>query len=161
MSRRSVAPVALAVVLVGFGAAVARAQLSGAVVAAFRGKIVLTRAAVAPGASDKETIAKLRAAQLAQIAGASTDDGLVWRFHYTAFLKKAGNVALKMRYISGEQDRRTVAETAVLIPDVDSAVLSGDLSISERQGLERGKAYVLQLVNDKGEIVAKTSAILK
>jgi hypothetical protein len=159
MSRRSVAP-ALAVVFVLI-ATVAEAQLSEAVVAAFRGKIVLTRAAVAPGASDKETLAKLRAAQLVEIAGASTDDGQVWRFHYTAFLKKAGNVALKLRYISGEQDRRTVTEIALPIPDVDSAVLTGDLSISERQGLERGKAYVLQLVNDKGEIVAKTSAIFK
>ena len=161
MSRRNVAPAALAFVLVLWVAAVAQAQLAEGVVAAFRGKIVLTRAAVAPGANDKDTIAKLRAAQLAEIAGASTDDGQVWRFHYTAFLKKAGNVALKLRYISGEQDRRAVTETAVPILDVDSAVLSGDLSISERQGLERGKAYVLQLVNDKGEIVAKTSAILK
>jgi hypothetical protein len=159
MSRRSVAP-ALAVVFVLI-ATVAQAHLPEAVVAAFRGKIVLTRAAVAPGASDKETIAKLRAAQLAEIVGTSTDDGQVWRFHYTAFLKKAGNVALKVRYISGEQDRRTVTETAIPIPDVDSAVLTGDLAITERQGLERGKAYVLQLVNDKGEIVAKTSAILK
>ncbi len=159
MSRRSVAP-ALTVVFVLI-ATVAQAQLPEAVVAAFRGKIVLTRAAVAPGASDKETIAKLRAAQLAEIVGASTDDGQVWRFHYAAFLKKAGNVALKMRYISGEQDRRTVTETAIPIPDVDSAVLTGDLSVSERQGLERGKAYVLQLLNDKGEIVAKASAIFK
>ncbi|HEX4405647.1 MAG TPA: hypothetical protein VH560_12505 [Polyangia bacterium] len=141
--------------------AVAYAQLPDGVVAAFRGKIVLTRAAVAPGANDKDTIAKLRAAQLAAIVGASTDDGQVWRFHYTAFLKKTGNVALKLRYISGEQDRRTVTETAISIPDVGSAVLTGDLSISERQGLERGKAYVLQLVNDKGDVVAKTSAIFK
>ncbi len=159
MSRRSVAPAALVIVLLT--AAVAAAQLSEGVVAAFRGKIVLTRAAVAPGASDKETIAKLRAAQLAEIAGTPTDDGQVWRFHYAAFLKKAGNVALKVRYISGEQDRRTVTETAIPIPDVDSPVLTGELSISERQGLERGKAYVLQLVNDKGDVVAKTSTILK
>jgi nucleoid-associated protein YgaU len=151
----------LALAAVALCAGVAQAQLSEGVVAAFRGKIVLTRAAVATGANDKDTIAKLRAAQLAEIAGASTDDGQVWRFHYAAFLKKAGNVALKMRYISGEQDRRTVTETAIPIPDVDSAVLAGDLSISERQGLERGKAYVLQLVNDKGDIVAKTSVILK
>jgi hypothetical protein len=150
-------PVAVIFLCVG----VAAAQPSEGVVAAFRGKIVLTRAAVAPGASDKETIAKLRAAQLAEIAGASTDDGQVWRFHYAAFLKKTGNVALKMRYISGEQDRRTVTETAIPILDVESPVLTGDLAASERQGLERGKAYVLQLVNDKGEIVAKTSAILK
>ena len=158
-ARSSSLPLALVVVCLCAG--LARAQLSDVVVAAFRGKIVLTRAAVTPGASDKETVAKLRAAQLAEIAGASTDDGELWRFHYTAFLKKAGNVALKVRFISGEQDRRAVTETAIPIPDVDSAVLSGDLSISERQGLERGKAYVLQLVNDKGEIVAKTSAIFK
>jgi hypothetical protein len=33
--------------------------------------------------------------------------------------------------------------------------------IGERPGLERGKAYLLQLVNGKGEVVAKTSAIFK
>jgi len=139
----------------------ARAALSDAVVAAFRGKIVLSRAAVAPGAADKDTIAKLKAAQLAEVVGTSTDDGEVWRFHYAAFLKKAGNVALKLRYVSGEQDRQQVAESVIPIPDVDSVVLTGDLTISERQGLERGKAYVLQLVNDKGDVVAKTSAIFK
>jgi hypothetical protein len=122
---------------------------------------VLSRAAVPGGASDKETIAKLKAAQLTELVGASTDDGEVWRFHYTAVLKKTGNVGLKLRYISGEQDRRTAAETAVPIPDVESPVLAGDLSIGERQGLERGKAYILQLVNDQGEVVAKTSAIFK
>ena len=78
MSRRSVAPAALVIVVLT--AAVATAQMSEAVVAAFRGKIVLTRAAVAPGATDKDTIAKLRAAQLAEIAGASNDDGQVWQY---------------------------------------------------------------------------------
>jgi hypothetical protein len=149
-----------AIALLAFGA-VAHAAFSEAVVAAFRGKIILTRAAVPAGASDKETIAKLKASQLAELVGAASDDGQVWRFHYAAFPKKTGNVSLKVRYVSGEQDRRTVAESAIPIPDVDSPVLAGDLTISERQGLERGKAYVLQLVNDKGDVVAKTSAIFK
>jgi hypothetical protein len=165
MSRRrlsgaSLAVSAVALLAVAFSA-VARAELSDAVVAAFRGKLVLTRAAVPEGASDKETIAKLKAAQLTEIVGVPTDDGQAWRFHYTAFLKKTGNVGLKVRYVSGEQDRRQLAETAIPIPDVKSAVLTGELSIGEHQGLERGKAYMLQLVNDKGEIVAKTSAIFK
>jgi hypothetical protein len=159
--RRSVrTALALAVVFFTAGA-VARAELSDAVVAAFRGKLVFSRAAVSEGASDKETIAKLKAAQLTELAGVPTDDGQAWRFHYTAFLKKVGNVGLKVRYVSGEQDRRQLAETAIPIPDVRSPVLRGELSIGERQGLERGKAYLLQLVNDKGEIVAKTSAIFK
>jgi hypothetical protein len=142
-------------------AAVAEAELSDAVVAAFRGKIVLTRAAVAEGASDKETIAKLKAAQLTELTGTPTDDGQSWTFHYAAFLKKTGNVGLKLQFVSGEQDRRLAAETSIPIPDVDSEVLTGTLTIGESRGLTRGKAYQLKLVNDKGEVVAKTSAIFK
>lgn len=158
MPRRTAA--ALVVVLALVSAANA-AELSEAVVAAFRGKIVLTRAAVAPAATDKETIAKLKAAQLPELTGKTTDEGQAWRFHYTAFLKKTGNEGLRVRFISGEKDGRFAAETSIPIPDVEAPVLTGDLSISESQGLSRGKAYVLQLVNDKGEVVAKTSAVFK
>src|SRR5262245_27296127 len=103
---------ALLVVLALAGAA-ARAELSDAVVAAYRGKIILSRAAVAPGASDKETIAKLKAAQLAELVGKPGDDGQTWRFHYTAFLKKTGNVGLRIKYISGEKDARVSAESPI------------------------------------------------
>jgi hypothetical protein len=161
MSRRGrFAPLSVAVVLLA-SAAAAAPKVSEAVVAAFRGKVVLTRDAVAAGASDKETIAKLKAAQLTEVVGLPTDDGQTWRFHYAAFLKKTGNLGLKLRYVSGEQDRRQAAESTVPIVDVDSPVLTGEISITERQGLERGKAYLLQLVNDKGEVVAKTSAVFK
>jgi hypothetical protein len=142
-------------------AGAARAELSDAVVAAYRGKIIVSKAAVAPGATDKDTIAKLKAAQLTALTGQPTDDGQTWRFHYTAFLKKTGNVGLKLRFVSGEKDGRLAVELPVPIPDVEDPVLSGDLSVSESQGLSRGKAYLLQLANDKGEIVAKASAVFK
>jgi len=162
MSRRDwFAPLLSAGLVFLAAAAAAAPDLSDAVVAALRGKIILSRAAVAPGASDKETLAKLKAAQLTEVVGLPTDEGQAWRFHYTAFLEKTGNLGLKLRYVSGEQDRRQAAESAVPIPDVESAVLTGELSVSESQGLVRGKVYALQLVNDKGEIVAKTSAAFK
>lgn len=156
MPRRS-----LAALLVLLAASPAIAELSDSVVAAFRGKIVLSRAAVAPAANDKETIAKLKAAQLPELTGKASDEGQAWRFHYTAFLKKAGNDSLHLRFISGEKDGRFAAETSIPIPDVEAVVLSGDLSVNESQGLSRGKAYMVQLVNDKGEVVAKTSAVFK
>jgi hypothetical protein len=154
---RFVVPVSLAILF----AAVAEAKLSDAVVAAFKGKIILSRGAVAEGATDKDTIAKLKAAQLTELAGTPTDDGQSWTFHYTAFLKRTGNVGLKLQFVSGEADRRFATETAIPIPDVESPVLSGDLTVGESRGLERGKAYQLKLVNDKGDVVAKASAIFK
>lgn len=160
MRRRLPVALLVAIALAALGAT-ARAELSDAVVAAYRGKIILSRGAVAEGASDKETIAKLKAAQLPELPGKATDEGQTWRFHYTAFLKKTGNVGLRIKYISGEKDGRLAGESSIPIPDVEAPVLEGDLTIGESQGLSRGKAYVLQLVNDKGEIVAKTSAIFK
>ena len=106
LRRPRLASPSLLALMICLSMGVARAALSDAVVAAFRGKLVLTRAAVPEGANDKETIARLKAAQLTEIVGASTDDGEVWRYHYAAFLKKTGNVGLKVRYVSGEQDRR-------------------------------------------------------
>jgi hypothetical protein len=156
---RFVVPVSLALAILV--AAAAEAKLSDAVVAAFRGKIVLSRTAVAPGPSDKETIAKLRAAQLTELQGTPTEDGQSWTFHYTAFLKKTGNVALRLQFVSGEADRRFATEASIPIPDVDSPVLSGDLTVGESRGLSRGKAYQLKLVNDKDEVVAKASATFK
>jgi hypothetical protein len=159
MPRRSLA--ALLVLLVASPAVSHGLELSDSVVAAFRGKIVLSRAAVAPGANDKETIAKLKAAQLPEVTGKASDEGQAWRFHYTIFLKKAGNDSLHLRFISGEKDGRFAAETSIPIPDVEAPVLSGDLTVNESQGLSRGKAYILQLANDKGEVLAKTSATFK
>ena len=160
MSRRHASALLLLLAL-GAAGPVAEAKLSDAVVAAFRGKLILTRGPVAEGPTDKETIAKLKAAQVQALVGTPTDDGQSWTFHYAAFLKKTGNVALKLQFVSGEQDRRFAAETAIPIPDVDSPVLTGEVTIGETQGLSRGKAYVLKVVNDKGEVVAKTSALLK
>jgi hypothetical protein len=156
----------LAVSIAGFVAvalalSVAEAKVSDGVVAAFRGKIVLSRGPVAPGATDGESIAKLQAAQLRELTGLATDDGLSWHFHYAAFLKKTGNLGLKLQFVSGEKDRRFATASAIPIFDPQSAVVEGDFSVGESQGLERGKAYVIQLVNDKGELVAKTSAIFK
>jgi hypothetical protein len=162
MSRRGSSIVGLVVLAsLSLWALVAEANLSEAVVSAFRGKIVLSRAAVPEGASDKDTIAKLKASQLTELVGKPTDDGRSWSFHYTAFLKKTGNVGLRLQFVSGDQDGRLAAEATAPVIDVDSPVVSTDLTIGESRGLERGKAYLLKLVNDKGEIVAKSSALFK
>jgi hypothetical protein len=159
-SRLSLAGLVVLASLVLAGLA-AEAKLSDAVVAAFKGKVVLTRAAVGEGANDKDTITKLKAAQLTELAGKPGDDGESWTFHYTAFLKKTGNVGLKLQFVSADVDGRLANETAISIPDVESPVLTGELTVGESRGLTRGKAYLLKLVNDKGEVVAKTSATFK
>jgi len=163
MTRRRPSVVSLLSAVFGLLAAggIARAALSDGVVAAFKGKLVLTRAAVGEGANDKDTIAKLKAAQLTELAGKPGEDGQSWTFHYTAFLKKTGNVGLKLQFVSAEADGRLANETSIPIPDVELPVLAGYLTVGESRGLTRGKAYLLKLVNDKGEVVAKTSATLK
>jgi hypothetical protein len=166
MSRRGrFAPLSVVIAsLMFFGvlsAAALAATFPDAVIAAFRGKIVLTRGPLPKGANDKDAIAKIKAAQLSELTGSPGDEGQTWTFHYAVFPKKTGNVALKLQFVSGELDGRLAAETSLPILDVDSPALEGSLTIGEGRGLTRGKAYQLRLVNDKGEVVAKTSAIFK
>ncbi|HVX93953.1 MAG TPA: hypothetical protein VHK47_03490 [Polyangia bacterium] len=163
MSRRGrFAPLSVVIASLLFSVALsASAALPDAVVAAFRGKVVLTRGPLPKGANDKDTIAKIKAAQVAELTGTPGDEGQTWTFHYAVFPKKTGNVALKLQFVSGELDGRLAAETSLSIFDVDSPSLQGTLTIGESRGLTRGKAYQLRVVNDKGEVVAKTSAIFK
>jgi hypothetical protein len=139
----------------------AKVDVSENVLAAFRGKLVLSKDAVATSGGDKEVIARLKAAQLRELVGTNGEEGASWRFHFTAFPKKLGESTFKVQFISGENDHRFAADTTLTGLDTASPVLSGDVSISESQGLARGKAYLVQLVTEKGEVVAKTSAIFK
>src|SRR5687768_495721 len=77
-------PLALALVL-GGSLGEARADLPKKVIAAFKGKILVTKAPLeAGGEDDKATIARFKKEQLTEVVGAqNADDAWEWSFTYT------------------------------------------------------------------------------
>jgi hypothetical protein len=143
---------------VGWGA-VASANLSQPVISAFRGDLVITKGDLPEGKSERETIAKIRSERIKELTGELREDVVYWHFHYTAFLAKVGASRLKMEFYTS--DKKLAADNRLDGVDPKSAVLSGDISINEDEGLSKGKTYMIRLVTDKNALVAVTMLTMK
>lgn len=147
----------LAVALLAGG--IASAEISKGVINSFRGQLVISKTELPEGKNDKDTISKIKAARLSELSGEENDDVASWQFHYTAFLSKTGSSSLKMEFY---RDGKTYAADKRLDGvDPKSAVLTGDISINEDEGLAKGKSYVVKLVNDKNVVVSSTPLVMK
>lgn len=151
MSRTSLT-VALTALLCAGG--VANADLSRGVISSFRGQLVISKDELPEGKNDKETVSKIKAAQLKELAGTKNDDVVFWHFHYTAFLTKTGNAKLKLEFM---KDGKLSADQQLDGIDTKSSVLTGDISINEDEGLAAGKTYTIQLLGPGDSVVAKAT----
>jgi len=138
---------------------VAAADLSKPVISAFRGDLVISKGELADGKSDKETIAKIKTERLKELDGEDHASVQFWHFHYTAFLTKPGSTVLKMEFYS--PDKKLVADNRLEGVDPKSTVLSGEISITEDDGLTKGKSYTIKLVGEKEAVVATTTLVMK
>ncbi|MDB4957688.1 MAG: hypothetical protein JWO36_5257 [Myxococcales bacterium] len=152
-----------AVLAVAFAAATspAFADMRPGVISAFRGQVIVSKDELPEAKNDKETVAKIKSARLKELQGTANDDVTSWQFHYTAFLNKSGAKALKLEFITTDKDHRLAADKRLDSVDPKSSVLSGDISISEDEGLAKGKTYTLNLVNDHNQVVSSTPIVMK
>ena len=151
----STAVVVAAIVIGG----VANAEMSRGVIAAFKGQLVISKTDLPEGKNDKDTITKIKAAKVTTLEGTAQEDVTYWNFHYTAFLNKTGNATLKMEFY--RDGKQFVADKTLDGVDPKSAVLTGDISINEDEGLAKGKAYVIKLVAGKSTVVATANLLMK
>lgn len=156
MSARTMSAAVFAVALAAAAQPVF-ADVSRTVISAFHGQLVVTKDEIPEGKNDKDTIAKIKAAQLKSIEGTPKGDVTGWNFHYTAFLTKTGATHLKLEFLSGD---KLAADQQLDGIDAKSAVLSGDISIDEDEGLAKGKTYTVQVMNGSS-VVAKTTLTMK
>jgi len=154
MSRRSISAAVLAVAVLA-GTAYA---MSNTVISAFRGQLVVSSGELPEGKNDKDTIAKIKAANLKELSGEPHGDVTAWFFHYTAFLGKNGVSKLKLEFM---KDGKLAADKQLDGVDPKSAVLTGDITIDEDEGVAKGKTYTVQLVTSSDTVVAKTTLTLK
>lgn len=153
--------VLIAAVLVGFlalfGPAPVAAEMSVKVVAAFRGKIIVSRDSLPEGRNDRDSIAKIKSAQLKVLTGEEREGYKIWYFHYTAFLARKGSTSLTLAFRQGS---RTVATKRLTGLPPKASILTGDVSISTDDGVKPGR-YELELSAPKVGRVAATYLTLK
>ena len=133
----------------------ASADITQHVISAFHGQFVVTKDALPDGKNDKDTIKQIHAAQLKTLAGHPSGDVTAWDFHYTAFLTRKGAKQLRLNFLNDK--KQLSADKTLDGIDPKSAVIAGDISIDENEGLTKGKTYTLELVNDRHAVVAKTT----
>jgi hypothetical protein len=156
--RSTYIPTLILASALGWGG-VASAEISNGVISAFKGDLVVTKGDLPEGKNEKDTIAKIRAEKLKELSGETREDVTFWHFHYTAFLAKTGSTTLKMEFYT--PDKKLAADTRLDGVDPKAGVQSGDISINEDEGLNKGKTYTVKLVNDKDAVVASTTLTMK
>ncbi len=158
-SRRSffAAPLFVASLIalaIGLSATPAHADLSKKVIAAFKGKILVTKSPLEMVGDDKTTIAHFKKETLTSITGQSgSDDVWTWNFVYTAFLNKTGATSLTLEFYDGANYSANKTLTGV---DPKMTVLEGDVEITEDDNITKGKTYTLKLT---GKIRGKEAVI--
>ena len=157
MSRHLMSAAVLAVAVVAATAQPVLADMSRPVIAAFKGQLVVSKDELPTGKNDKDTIAKIKKEQLKELTGQAGEDNTTWNFHYTAFLSKTGAKNLKLEFMKG---KNLAADKQISDVDPKSAVLSGDITIDENEGLAKGSTYQVQLMAGNS-VVAKTTLVMK
>jgi len=133
------------------------ADVSRAVSSAFHGQLVVTKDDLPEGKNDRDTINKIKAAQLKTVEGTPKGDVTGWDFHYTAFLTKTGATHLKLNFMNGD---KLSADKELDGVDPKSSILTGDITIDEDEGLAKGKTYTVEVMNGSS-VVAKTTLTMK
>jgi len=157
MSHRLTSAAVVAAALLAGG--IASADFSKTVMASLKGQLIVSKGELPEGKSDKDTVAKIKAAKLSSVTGEVQEEVAYWHFHYTAFLKSTGSTALKMEFY--RDGKQYAADKSLEGVDPKSPILIGDISINEDEGLAKGKTYVIKLVTPKNQVVAQTSLLFK
>jgi hypothetical protein len=160
-SRRLFLLLPLAVALaIGASARTADADLSKKVIAAFKGKILVTISPLEMQGDDKATIAAFKKATLTEVKSQmGADDVPTWVFTYNAFLSKTGATSLKLEFHEGKDYKADKQLTGV---DPKMTVLQGDIEITEDDNITKGKTYTLKLTGTvKGKEVTFATGQIK
>lgn len=160
MSRRvmSLFAVALAAFVLVATSSPSYAEMTRGVIAAFKGQLVVTNGELPTGKNDKDTIKKIKKEQLKELTGTENDEVTSWYFTYTAFLSKTGAKSLKMEFL---KNGKLAADKRLDGVDPKTSVLTGEISINEDEGLNKGTTYQIQLITPGGTVVAKTTLHMK
>ena len=158
----------VAVLGLALGAGVAHADFSKKVLKTFKGKILITDGELATQFdSDAALIAAYKKASKSVITGATTDGGSkTWNFHVMAFMKRTPgvrNVSLDFYRVEGKK-KVYAANKRLSGLDPKLRLLSTRIELSEDDGLNAGRTYIVRLTAQRGKrevILAETKVTTK
>ena len=148
------------------GAKVGNADVSQKVQKAFRGSILITTETLPDRVdSDAETIELYKKANATYLDHKDSDGVATWSFHYLAFFTKScGTDTLSFDFYTADKEKLYVANKGLMGVDPKLQVLSGALSITEDEGLNPGRDYIVEITGEirgKEVVFAKTKLKFK
>ena len=158
MTRRHLLNAVVVAAVVVFAGGAASADLSKGVIASFRGQLIISKGELPEGKNDKDTITKIRAANVKELESTSNGEVAVWSFHYAAFLTKTGASALKIEF--WRDGKQYSADKRLEGVDPKSSVLTGEITIDEDENITKGKSYLVKLVAGDS-VLASTTVLMK
>jgi hypothetical protein len=144
MSKK-IGSLALALVFTAIGTA--HADLSKNVQKAFRGDILITDGPLPEVAGkDSDVIAAYKKARAKTLKHTKAEGVAEWSFDYTAFLKQAPKVtSLSVDFHTADKEKLYVANKGLMGVDPNLPILTGTLSITEDDGLNVGRTYIVKI----------------
>lgn len=151
---------------VALAVSVAHADLSAKVQTALRGQIIIINGALPQGETDADTVAAIKKARLTELTHSmSGEDVAQWSFDFTAFLKAPPRIdALSLDFYTADKARSYAANKRFTGIDPTLPIVSGTVDITEDDGLNKGKRYLVKLtgqVKGKEVVFARTEVTLK
>lgn len=160
--------VAVAAVALLAGSTAALADLSSKVVQKeMKGQLIVTaKPLAAPDGDDRTVVKALKKAAVKSVKGFASGEVKGWNFAFIAFLKKApGKNELSLDFYTDDKEKLYVANKRLTGIDPKLPVLEGQVDITEDDGVNAGKSYVLKLVVNHGgkkeTLLATTKLTLK
>ena len=157
--RIRTAVVVAALALVATTTTPAWADISKSVISQFKGQLVVSKGELPEGKNDKDTIAKIKAAKLTELAGETNGDVTAWTFHYAAFLSKTGASSLKVEF--WRDGKQYAADKRLESVDPKSSLLTGEITIDEDENITKGKSYLIKVVAGTDTVIASTTLVMK
>ncbi|HTM22638.1 MAG TPA: hypothetical protein VL172_19080 [Kofleriaceae bacterium] len=141
----------------------ARAQeCSAKVSAAFKGQLIVTANQLDLGGDAADVIASIRKKNLTVLKHDDGEDGPVWGFYFTAFMNRTpGAKAVSLDFYTDDSQHRYAANKRLEGIDPHARLLQHNILISEDDGLDVGKRYLVKLTASAGghDVVLATTKL--
>ena len=133
--------------------------MSKPVIGAFKGQLVVSKGELPDGKNDKDTIAKIKKAQLKELDGHSRAKTSRTGLPLHGVPDEDRRDELKLEFYEGRQASRPTSSSMGVDPKSSSSPATSQ--INEDEGLAKGKTYTVKLVTRQRASVAKTTLTMK